>query len=92
MGREGAGARGAGLGSAEGRLREVVARGHLVERLGALALDALVLTLTLGAIVHAALAGKLMRLPLYFLIGLTLAQSSVRLGGPPGHRAELDAC
>ena len=37
-----------------------------------LALDALVLTLTLGAVVHAALAGKLARLPLYFLIGLTL--------------------
>ena len=50
-----------------------------------LALDALVLTLTIGAVVHAALAGKLVRLPLYFLIGLTLEQSSVRLGGTHCH-------
>ena len=50
-----------------------------------LALDVLVLTLTIGAVVHAALAGKLVRLPLYFLIGLTLEQSSVRLGGTHCH-------
>ena len=49
-----------------------------------LALDALVLTLTIGAVVHAALAGKLVRLPLYF-IGLTLEQSPVRLGGTHCH-------